>query len=38
VDGPLTPWLGLLERIYVVVPSAWQVGAGVVAWRLRRPA
>jgi len=38
VDGPLTPWLGLLERIYVAVPSAWQLGAGVVAWRLLRPA
>ncbi len=38
VDGPLTPWLGLLERIYVAVPSAWQVGAGVFAWRLLRPA
>ena len=36
VDGPLTPWLGLLERIYVAIPSGWQVGAGVVAWRLAR--
>lgn len=34
LDGPLTPWLGLLERLYVGIPSAWQVGAGVVAWRL----
>lgn len=34
VDGPLTPWLGLLERLYVAIPSAWQVVAGVVAWRL----
>ena len=34
VDGPLTPWLGLLERLYVAVPSIWQVGAGVAAWRL----
>ena len=34
VDGPLTPWLGLLERLYVAIPSIWQVGAGVVAWRL----
>jgi hypothetical protein len=34
VDGPLTPWLGLLERVYVALPSAWQVGAGIVAWRL----
>ncbi len=36
VDGPLTPWLGLLERLYVAVPSAWQVSAGIVAWRLVR--
>ena len=34
VDGPLTPWLGLLERLYVAIPSAWQVGAGIVAWRV----
>ncbi len=34
VDGPLTPWLGLLERLYVAVPSVWQLGAGVVALRL----
>ncbi len=34
VDGPLTPWLGLLERMYVAVPSVWQVAAGMVAWRL----
>lgn len=34
LDGPLTPWLGLLERIYVAIPSAWQVAAGMVAWRL----
>lgn len=32
VDGPLTPWLGLLERLYVAIPSAWQVGTGVAAW------
>ncbi len=36
VDGPLTPWLGLLERLYVAIPSVWQVGAGIVAWRLVR--
>ncbi len=34
LDGPFTPWLGLLERIYVAIPSLWQVGAGIVAWRL----
>lgn len=34
IDGPLTPWLGLLERLYVAIPSVWQVGAGLVAWRL----
>jgi len=36
VDGPLTPWLGLLERLFVAIPSAWQVGAGLFAWRLAR--
>ncbi len=34
VDGPLTPWLGLLERLYVAIPSVWQVVAGVAAWRI----
>ncbi|MEO8207389.1 MAG: DUF998 domain-containing protein [Chloroflexota bacterium] len=34
VDGPLTPWLGLLERLYVAVPSVWQFVVGVVALRL----
>ncbi len=34
LDGPLTPWLGLLERIYVAIPSLWQVGTGIVAWRV----
>lgn len=38
VDGPLTPWLGLLERLYVAVPSMWQVGAGVMAWRVAHSA
>ncbi len=38
IEGPLTPWLGLLERLYVAIPSVWQVGAGVMAWRLARPA
>jgi Protein of unknown function (DUF998) len=36
LDGPLTPWLGLLERLYVAIPSIWQLGAGIVAWRLVR--
>jgi hypothetical membrane protein len=36
LDGPLTPWLGLLERVFVAVPSIWQVGAGIVAWRILR--
>jgi len=33
LDGPLTPWLGLLERLYVAIPSIWQVAVGVAAWR-----
>lgn len=33
--GPLEPWLGLLERTYVAIPSIWQVGVGVAAWRVR---
>ena len=36
VDGILTPWLGLLERLYVAIPSVWQVGAALVALRLAR--
>ena len=36
VDGPLTPWLGLLERAYVAIPSLWQLGAGIVALRIAR--
>jgi hypothetical membrane protein len=36
VDGPLTPWLGLLERTFIAIPSVWQVYAAVVAWRLSR--
>lgn len=34
VDGPLTPWLGLLERLYVAIPSVWQIGVSLVALRL----
>jgi len=36
IDGPLTPWLGLLERVFVAIPSIWQVGAGVLSWRIVR--
>jgi hypothetical protein len=36
VDGLLTPWLGLLERVFVAIPSIWQVGAGIVAWGMIR--
>jgi hypothetical protein len=36
INGPLTPWLGLLERVYVAVPSVWQVGAGIFSIRLVR--
>jgi hypothetical membrane protein len=33
LEGPLTPWLGLLERLYVAIPSVWQLGVGVLAWQ-----
>lgn len=36
IDGPLTPWLGLLERLFVAIPSVWQLGAAVAALRLHR--
>lgn len=36
IDGSLTPWLGLLERVFVAIPSLWQVGAGLMAWRVVR--
>lgn len=35
VDGPLEPWLGLLERVYVAIPGLWQVW---LAWRALRVA
>ena len=38
IEGPLTPWLGLLERLYVAIPSIWQVGAAIVALRIVRSA
>jgi len=34
IDGALTPWLGLLERLCVAIPSVWQVAVGIAAWRL----
>jgi hypothetical protein len=33
LSGPLEPWLGLLERIYVAIPSAWQVAVALLAIR-----
>ncbi len=36
IDGPLLPWLGLLERLYVAIPSIWQLAAGILALRLIR--
>jgi len=36
IDGPLTPWLGLLERLFVAIPSIWQIGAAAVAWRIAK--
>jgi hypothetical protein len=34
IGGPLEPWLGLLERIYVGIPGAWQVAVALRALRL----
>jgi hypothetical membrane protein len=34
LGGPLTPWLGVLERIYVAIPSLWQVWVGIAGWRI----
>jgi hypothetical membrane protein len=34
LDGPLRPWLGLLERLFVAIPSLWQIAAGLVSLRL----
>jgi hypothetical protein len=34
--GPLLPWLGLLERVYVAIPMAWQVVVAGRAVRLTR--
>jgi hypothetical protein len=33
LGGPLYPWLGLLERIYVGIPAAWQIVVAVRAIR-----
>lgn len=35
LSGPLRPWLGLLERLFVAIPSVWQVASG--AYLLKRP-
>jgi hypothetical protein len=37
IAGPLEPWLGLLERIYVAIPGAWQVAVALRALRLDAP-
>jgi hypothetical protein len=39
IAGPLEPWLGLLERIYVAIPGAWQVAVALRTLKLdaRRP-
>lgn len=29
IAGPLEPWLGLLERIYVAIPGAWQAAVAL---------
>jgi hypothetical protein len=34
IAGPLEPWLGMLERIYVAIPGTWQVVVAVRALRL----
>jgi len=34
ISGPLEAWLGLLERIYVAIPGAWQALVAVRALRL----
>jgi hypothetical membrane protein len=36
LDGPLTPWLGLLERLFVAIPSIWQVRAAIVGFRIAK--
>lgn len=34
VAGPLLPYLGLLERVYVAIPSIWQIAAARRALRV----
>jgi len=34
IEGPLLPWLGLLERVYVAIPSVWQLWIGILGLRL----
>jgi len=31
--GPLLPWLGLLERLYVAIPTGWEAAVSVAALR-----
>jgi hypothetical protein len=36
LTGPLMGWLGLLERAYVLTPTAWQAAVAAMAlWRVR---
>jgi hypothetical protein len=37
VSGPLEPWLGLLERVYVAIPGLWQAAVAIRALRLSEP-
>lgn len=34
VAGPLEPWLGLLERVYVGIPGTWQLAISIRALRM----
>jgi hypothetical protein len=36
ISGPLEAWLGLLERIYVAIPGAWQAAVALRALRASR--
>jgi hypothetical protein len=38
ISGPLKAWLGLLERIYVAIPGAWQAVVALRALRASRSA
>jgi hypothetical protein len=37
VSGPLEPWLGLLERIYVAIPGVWQAAVAIRVLRSPEP-